>query len=86
MTHPPSNLLNFVLLSHCFEGLHVDILAAFLTGGEEHYTVNESKESMVFAHTYIKPGVMLSATLTLDDIAGFAFAAAENFNTKSFAF
>ena len=53
-------------------GLHVDELAACLTGGEHYYAVDEGEESVVLTHAYVETGVVLSATLTLDDVAGFA--------------
>lgn len=53
-------------------GLHVDELTSFLAGGEHYNSVDESEECVILTHTYIKTGVMLSATLTLQDVAGFA--------------
>lgn len=52
--------------------LYVDELAAFLANGEYHNTVNESEECVIFAHSYIETGMMLGATLTLKNVAGFA--------------
>lgn len=66
--------------------LDVDEFTTFLTGGEYHHAINESEQSVILAHTYIETGMMLGATLTLQDIAGLAVRPTEDFNTKSFAF
>ena len=70
----------------CLSGLHVDKLASFLALGEDNYTVDESEESVVLAHTHVETGVVNCATLTLDDVTGFAMLTAENLYTESFAF
>lgn len=70
----------------CLGRLHVDELAAFLALGEYNNTVDESEESVILAHAYIEAGMMHCATLTLDDVAGFAILTAENLYTESFAF
>ena len=75
-----------LFFNHCLEGLYVDELTTFLACSEEYSTVDEGEEGVVFTHTYIQSRVVLSATLTLDDVAGLAFAAAEDLYTKSFAF
>ena len=67
-------------------GLNVDKLAAFFTGGEYYYAVNEGEEGVVLTHAYVETGVVNGATLTLDDIASFAFRTTEDFHTESFAF
>ena len=67
-------------------GLHVDELAAFLTGGEHYNAVYEGEESVVLTHAYVKTGVVYCATLALDDIAGLAVGTTEDFHTESFAF
>lgn len=41
---------------------------------------------MVFTKAYIQAGVMLSATLALQYVAGFAAATAGDFYAKAFAF
>ena len=41
-------------------GLHVDELAACLTGGEHYYAVDEGEESVVLTHAYVETGVVLS--------------------------
>ena len=72
--------------SLCLGGLYIDKLATFFSLGEYHYTVDESEESVVLAHTHVKTGVVNCATLTLEDVAGFAILTAENLYTESFAF
>ena len=70
----------------CLSGLHVDKLATFLALGEYYYTVDESEESVVLTHTHVETGMVNGATLTLEDVTGFAMLTAENLNTESFAF
>ena len=70
----------------CLSRLDVDKLAAFLTDGKGHYTVNESEESVILTHTYVQTGMMNSTALTLEDVTGFAYLTAENLYTESFAF
>lgn len=53
-------------------GLYVDELASFLTCGEDYYAIDEGEESVVFAHTYVETGMVLSAALALQDVAGLA--------------
>lgn len=53
-------------------GLHVDKLASLFAGSEYYYTVDKSEKCVVFAHAYVKTGMMLSAALALQDVAGFA--------------
>lgn len=67
-------------------GLYVDVLAALLASGEHYNAVDKSENSVVLAHAYIKAGVVLGATLTLDDVAGFAIAATKDFHAEAFAF
>ncbi len=67
-------------------GLHVDELAALFACGEHDYAVNESEERVVLTHAHVEARVVLSATLTLDDIAGFAFRSTEDFHAEAFAF
>ena len=54
-------------------GLHVDKLAACLAGGEHNHAVDEGEDGVVLTHANVQTGMVLSATLTLDDVAGFAF-------------
>ena len=70
----------------CLSGLNVDKLAAFLAFGEDNLAVDESEEGVVLTHAYVKAGVVDSATLTLEDVAGFAILTAENLYSESFAF
>ena len=70
----------------CLCRLYVDELATFLALGEYYETVDESEDSVVLAHSDIKTGMVLCATLTLDDVAGFAMLTAENLYSESFAF
>jgi hypothetical protein len=53
-------------------GLYIDVLATLFAGCEYYNTVNKSEQCVVFTHTYVKTWVVLSATLALDDVAGFA--------------
>lgn len=75
-----------MLAELCLGGLNVDELASLLALGEYYYTVDESEDGVVLAHTHVKTGVVNCATLTLDDVAGFAILTAENLYTESFAF
>lgn len=54
--------------------------------GEDNGAVNESVESMVFAHPHVQAGVVNRTALTLDDVACLSLLATENFHTESFAF
>lgn len=67
-------------------GLDVDELAPLLAGREHYYSVDESEESVVFTHTYVQTGVVLSAALALQDVAGLAVRTSENFDSEAFAF
>ncbi len=58
----------------------------FLAFSEDNYTVDQSEKSVVLAHTYVEAGVVNCATLTLDDVAGFAMLTTENLYSESFAF
>ena len=69
----------------CLSGLHVDKLATFLALGEYYYTVDESEESVVLTHTHVETGMVNGATLTLEDVTGFAMLTAENLYTESCA-
>lgn len=53
-------------------GFYIDELTSFLTGREYYHTVNKSEECVVLAHSDIEAGMMHRATLTLQDVAGFA--------------
>ena len=44
---------------------------------ERYFPVNQSKESMVFAHSYVFAGMEFCSSLTDDNVAGFANLAAE---------
>ena len=68
------------------DGLHVDELAAIATFSEYNGTIDESVNSVVLTHSDIQTGMVYSATLTLDDVAGFGKLTTENLNTESFAF
>ena len=67
-------------------GLHVDVLATLFAGREDYDSVDQSEECVVFADAYVKAGVVLCATLALEDVAGFAVASAEDFHAEAFAF
>lgn len=66
--------------------MHIDILASLLAGRENHDAIDEGIESVVSADSYIQTRVMLSAALALQDVTGFAIAAAEDFHAQAFAF
>lgn len=68
------------------DGLYVDELASFLTGGEHNCSIDEGEQCVVFAHTYVKSGMVHCTTLTLDDISCLAVGTTEDFYSKSFAF
>lgn len=53
-------------------GLHVDVFATLLACGEHYNTVDKSEDSVVLAHSDIEAGMVLCATLTLDDVACLA--------------
>lgn len=79
----------FLLIHGCLlvgVGLHIDKFAAGLAGREYHNAVDEGKQGVVLAHTYIKARVVLCATLALDDVSGFAFGSTEDFYAEAFAF
>ncbi len=59
------------------------IFAAFV---EFYYAINQSKEGMILAHTYILTRVVDCTALTDDDVTGDALLTAKNLNAKSFAF
>lgn len=82
MIHFTANPL--VLL--CLKGHYIDILAAFLTGREHHDTVDEGIQRVVLAHAYIATRMVSRAALTLDDVTGYAAAAAGDLNAEAFAF
>lgn len=70
----------------CLSGLYVDELASLLALGEYYYTVDESEDGVVLTHTHVETGMVNGATLTLDDVTGFAMLTAENLYSESFAF
>lgn len=67
-------------------GVDVDELAAVAARREADSTADESIESVVFAYAYVQTGMVNGATLTLEDVTGFAMLTAENLYTESFAF
>ncbi len=67
-------------------GLYVDKLTTFLACSEHYNAIDEGEESVVFAHAYVETRMMLSAALTLDDVAGLAGRPTEDFHAKAFAF
>lgn len=70
----------------CLGRLNVDELAAFFAFSEDNNTVDEGEESVVLAHANVETGMVNGATLTLDDVTGFAVLTTENLHTESFAF
>ena len=69
-----------------FDGRNVDETATVATLGEEDCAVDQCVDCVVLAHAYVEAGVVDSAALALDDIAGLGELAAEDFNAESFAF
>ena len=67
-------------------GLDVDKPTAILAFGEYYNAVDQSVDGVVLAHAYVEAGMVNCATLTLDDVTGFAMLTAENLYTESFAF
>ena len=55
-----------------FVGLYVDEFAPFFACCEDYHSVYECEECVVFAHSYVEAGMVLSAALTFDDVAGTA--------------
>ena len=53
---------------------------------ESHHTVNQSKERMIFAQTYILSRMVLGTPLTYNNIACSSHLATEKFHTQAFAF
>src|SRR5690242_8410490 len=62
------------------------IRSIFSTFFENHNTVCESKQCVIFSDTNIFTRVVLSTTLTNDDVSGNYFLTTEDLNAKSFAF
>lgn len=84
-------IFSSVVLALCFSNfnrnrVYVDEFASAFSFGEDYSTVDESVESVVFAHTYVQTGMVNCATLTFDDIARFGILATEYFDAESFAF
>ena len=70
----------------CFGRLNVDELAAFFAFSEDNYTIDKGENSMVLTHANVQTRVVNCATLTLDDVTGFAVLTTENLYSESFAF
>ena len=51
----------------------------FLT--EYNNTIDEGKQGVVFAHTYIYSGVVYRTSLTHEDISSFRYLSAKDFHT-----
>lgn len=51
-----------------------------------NFTIDKCKKSMIFAHTYIKSGMMLCASLSYNNISGFATLSAEYLYAQPLAF
>lgn len=68
------------------KGHYIDILAAFLAGSEHHDTVDESIQGVILAHAHIATRMVCRAALTLDDVTGYAAAAAGDLDAEAFAF
>ncbi len=77
----------YVLAGLCFtQGGYIDKLAAFTTFGEHNHAVDEGVDCVVFAEAHVETRMVDGATLALDDIAGLALLATEDFHTESLAF
>lgn len=72
--------------SLCFGRFHIDETTTVLTFGEHNNAVNQSIDRVILAHAHIQTGMMHSATLTFDDVTGFAVLTAKNLDAESFAF
>jgi hypothetical protein len=57
--------------------------AVFAALAELHRTVDHSEQGVVFADAYVLAGVVLSATLTNDDVAGDDALTTENFHAET---
>lgn len=69
-----------------FGRCYVNEAATVFAFGKHYHTINQSKESVVFAHAYIKTGMMHCATLAFEDVAGLSMLATKNLHTQTFAF
>ncbi len=45
---------------------------------ESYYTIHQRVKSMVFAHTYVRTGIVNRAALANNDITGYTFLSPEN--------
>ena len=61
---------------------YVDEFATVAAFGEHNDAVDEGIDCVVFAETYVKAGVVLSATLALDYVACLAVLATEGKKPK----
>ena len=66
--------------------LYIDEFSTLFSSCEDYYTIDEREESVVFTHTDVEAGMMLSATLTLQDVACLAVRPTVDFHAESFAF
>ncbi len=66
--------------------LYVDKLATIATFGEHYNAIYEGIDSVILAKTNVETRVVNRATLTLDDVTGFASLATKNLHTESLAF
>lgn len=71
----------------CFsDRLNVDVFTSFLTNGEHYSAIDKSVNSVVLTNADIFAGVVLSATLTFDNVACLGELSAEELEAESFAF
>ncbi len=66
--------------------LYVDVLAAFFADSKYYCAINQSVDGVVLAQAHVLAGVVLCATLTLDDIACLGELTAKDLHAESFAF
>jgi hypothetical protein len=52
---------------------------------EFHPSVDQGEKGMIFAHAYVKAGIMTCASLADDDIAGLGELASVNLNAEPLA-
>ncbi len=70
----------------CLGGSHVNKAASVFAFAEHYHTVNECVNGVILAHAHVFTGMVHSATLALDDVAGFGKLTTKNLNSESFAF
>jgi hypothetical protein len=83
----PINFLDrFYRPGSSLSGSHIDEATTIAAFSEDHHAVDKSINSVILTHAYIKTGMVDSATLALDDVAGLASLATKNLHAETFAF